>query len=277
MKQLLVPLLLLLSFATASSAQIGRPETRMDTLGILAEAFRNAPEIKAVDVNRGDVSLVLTMPDDSQVTSYPDNLHLQLQTAESDVQRQGMVDGFVRNLVEGFAQSDRPIIAENIFPVIRRAGYGQAQGGPQPFAWPFVGGLQILFAEDLPTSLRYLTEAQITALSLTPETIGPIAMENFLRHEVPMQIEGNGPYILISDGNYEASYLLDVGLWQRVDAKLGSVILIVPARDLVIFADGDIAGNEALLRGYAKQAIPEMSYPLSEAVLVWKGNHWEVL
>ncbi len=57
MKTVLLLFLTLFTFATPANAQISRPNTLANTLTLLAQAFRDAPEIRAVTVNRSDLSL----------------------------------------------------------------------------------------------------------------------------------------------------------------------------------------------------------------------------
>lgn len=277
MKNSIALFLALFIFAAPVTAQIARPETLHDTLNILAQAYRSTPEIQAVTVNRTDVSLGLTLPNGTDMTSFPDNLHILLQAAESDKNRQEILDGFIHNLVTGFASADAPINPNNIFPIIRAEGYGAGLvEGPLPYSEPFVKGLRIFFAEDLPTTIRYIDNDQAHTFASPDHPIFERALGNFLRHAIPIEIEGSGPYMLIADGNYEASFLLDTALWQQINQQLEEVVLIVPARDLVIFADGSLPDSRETLARFLAQALNEAAYPLGGEILVWVSDHWEV-
>jgi len=277
MKTALLLFLTLFTIATPANAQIRRPETLADTLSIMEQAFRDAPDIQAVTVDRADVSLELTLPDGTHMTSFPDNLHTILQSAENDKARQDILDRFIYNLVTGFASSEAPINPRNIFPIIRLEGYGAGLGeGPTPYSEPFVNGLRIFYAEDLPTSIRYINTEQMQAFATPNRPISEQALGNFLRHAIPFEIQGTGPYILIADGNYEASFLLDTALWQEIDQQLGEVWLIVPARDLVIFADGALPESRDTLTRYLTLALDEAAYPLGGEILFWAADHWQV-
>lgn len=277
MKSVLLLFLTIFAFTAPVSAQISRPETLMDTLAILAQSFRNAPEIQAVTVNQAEISLELVLPDGTDMKSDPDNLHRLLQAAENDAARQDILDGFIHNTVAGFANANAPINPRNIFPIIRAEGYGEGLGdGPLPYSEPFVKGLRIYFAEDLPTAIRYINTAQSPAFAPPAQPLSALARGNFLRHAIPFEIQGGGPYILIADGNYEASFLLDTALWQQIDQQLSEVLLIVPARDLVIFADGALPDSRDTLKRILAQALIEAAYPLGDKILVWASDHWEI-
>lgn len=277
MKAALLFFLIASSMATPANAQIPRPGMLADTLTILAQAYRRTPEIQAVKVNRADMSLELALADGSGMTSYPDNLHSMLTLAESDTERQDILNGFIRNVIAGFASTDAPINPRNIFPVIRSEGYGSGLGdGPPPYSEPFVNGLSIFFAEDLPTSLRYLNADQAQAFAAPAPSVTPLALGIFLRHAIPFEIQGGGPYMLIADGTYEASFLLDTALWQQIDQQLGEVILIIPARDLMIFADGALPDSRDTLARFLAQTVDEAAYPLGGKILVWAADQWQV-
>ena len=103
-----------------------------------------------------------------------------------------------------------------------------------------------------------------------------MARENFRRHAIPFEIQGGGPYMLIADGNYESSFLLDTALWQEIDQQLGELLLIAPARDLVIFADGARAESRDRLTRILGTAVENVAYPLGGEILLWSSDHWEI-
>ena len=114
MKTALLLLISLLSFSAQANAQIRRPDALSDTLEILAQAYRSAPEIEAVSENRADMSLTVTLRDGTDLTSYPDNLHSLLQQAETDTERQDILTRFIRNLVTELASVGGPVNPLNI-------------------------------------------------------------------------------------------------------------------------------------------------------------------
>ncbi|MBL1437944.1 MAG: DUF1444 family protein [Rhodobacteraceae bacterium] len=275
MKSGIILFLTFLTLTTPVTAQISRPETLLDTLTILAQAYRSAPEIQDVTVNRAEISLGFTLANGTAMTSFPDNLHSLLRAAESDGERQDILNGFIGNLLAGFASANAPIDPRNIFPIIRAEGYGAGLGeGQQPYSEPFAKGLRIFFAEDLPTTIRYIDSDQARAFPSPDHLIFTRALGNFLRQAIPFEIQGSGPYMLVADGNYEASFLLDTALWQEISEQLNEVILIVPARDLVIFADGTLPNSRDTLARLL--ALDEAAYPLGGEILVWASDHWEV-
>ncbi len=177
MKAALLLFFTLLALAPPANAQISKPDTLAETLSLLAQAFRDTPEIQAVTVNASDMSLSLSMPDGTDMTSFPDNLHSLLQAAESNADRQEILDRFIHNLVTGFASTGTPVNPRNIFPVIRTQGYGEGLGeGTRPYSEPFIKGLRIFFVEDLPTSLRFINTDQALTLSASGNPLRPLAI-----------------------------------------------------------------------------------------------------
>ncbi len=262
-------------------ADIPRPETLKDTLLLMRDAYLNDEKIESVKVDEADNSLVLVAPPNKDIRSYPDNLHQLLQSAQTDQERQEIFDRFMDYTVTALtAPPPDSKTTTDIFPIIRHESYGQGidvEKPKQPFSLPFVADLRIFFAHDQETSLAYVTNEDVGETGLAPDELKDISLGNFEQKDWNLQIEGDGVYFLTLDGTYEASFLLDSELWKAVDSKLAEIILIAPARDLIIFTDKSDTKNIKLLMQILDKYFAQAAYPLTDAVLIWKTDHWEVV
>ena len=66
-------------------------------------------------------------------------------------------------------------------------------------------------------------------------------------------------------------------LWQAIDDQIGTVMMAVPARDLVIFVDSPQSGSAAYLRELLVDIAPDLSYPISDHIFEWRDDAWVVV
>jgi uncharacterized protein YtpQ (UPF0354 family) len=83
--------------------------------------------------------------------------------------------------------------------------------------------------------------------------------------------------MLVLDGSYESSLLLVPALWDDVEAVAGPVAVAIPARDLIVFAPLSQPKRIAALREIAAECAGTAAYPISDALLVRKGDAWTTL
>ena len=69
----------------------------------------------------------------------------------------------------------------------------------------------------------------------------------------------------------------DTPLWEAIDAQIGTVLMAVPARDLVIFLDGDHPGSAENLRALLAEISPDLSYPVSDLIYEWREGAWSIV
>jgi uncharacterized protein YtpQ (UPF0354 family) len=164
--------------------------------------------------------------------------------------------------------------ARNIVPLIRdRQFLDQVPQGGSIKAEHLVADLWIVYAEDTPQSLRYLTGDFPTSFpELRQQAI------RYLRSTLPeVRGHGNGPcYMLTAGGNFEASLLLLNEIWdqqaQRVD---GELVASVPSRDVVMFTGSHSQAGLTELRAVVHRIHSSGSYPISETLLVWRHGAWQ--
>lgn len=262
-------------WATVSFADVPRPETLDDTLNIMADAYRDTGLFESVTVDAQDQSVSLTREGDSAYTSYPDNLHLILQGAESDAERQGLLDDFIAAMVEQATRSSEEVPdASLIVPLVRVQDFAAEAGDMGPVSDPFVGDMRIFYAFDYPSSFAYVTQESLDDLGLDPADLAAVAQENFDARGWAPELQGDGIWMLTFDGNFEATFLLNDAMWRGFDEQLGTILMMALARDLILFTDADIEGAEAEMHRIADENFDQLSYQLSKRLYQWTDAGW---
>lgn len=255
--------------------------TLSDTLDRLAAAYIADPRLSDVTVDRTELSVTFALPDGTRSTSYPDNLHAALGQATSAAERDAILAGFVSGLIADLsapsAAEDAPLDMTRLMPVLRDRDYGAGLGTAPPLSRPFFGGMAVFLVEDQPNSARFVTPDTAAETGLDFAALEARATANLTRLTPPPQILGDGIYLLQVDGFYEASYLLNTPFWQNIDRQIGTIVAAAPARDVVVFVDGELPGATADLAAIIAANAPELAYPLSPALLRWTGEGWALL
>ncbi|MEP1586450.1 MAG: hypothetical protein ABJR46_09055 [Tateyamaria sp.] len=260
----------------ASIAAITRANTLNDTLRLMARAFLASPQIVEAEIDYSDKSVTFVTDTGETFTSYPDNLHTMLQNADSDKQRQDLLDENVTNRLASIfeAITSDGVDIERLFPALRHKGI--ARFGDRPLlSVPFIGDVSVFVIEDMPHGISFLTQADLDHLSLTQGALFERAMANiYAQNWQPEFLGGDGLYVLRLDGNHEATLMLVPEIWQQLDAQMKDVVAVVIARDLVLVADTGVDGALTRLRDVLLKREDTVSYPISNQLLIWRKDHW---
>ncbi|MDU8926124.1 DUF1444 family protein [Alisedimentitalea sp. MJ-SS2] len=251
----------------------------MDTLRLMKAAFLAAGLAEHATIDRSDMSLKMRRGD-MEWSSYPDNLHLHLQAAESDDERKALLDEFVNAMAEALEQANRPPDIRRIYPVIRHRDYIKIKKGQTgPVSVPFAGNMRIFLVEDLPASTPFVIEDDVKSLKTSTPALVSRAKKNFARLTRDARDEriANGLAIRVLDGNYESSLLLDTKFWNRKLRKHGGVIAAIPARDLLIYYAGTDPQMPATLKRIVNDLIGGLDHAISTDILRWNGKSWTAI
>ena len=137
--------------------------------------------------------------------------------------------------------------------------------------------LVVVYAEDSPSSIRYLRPGDLTAVGVKSDQLRALAVSN-LRKLLPKTEIRPGPLVsmILAGGDYEASLLLFDDLWTggkiAVDAD---VVVAIPARDILLFTGSKNRAGIARLCELASKAAPELSYRLTDRRFVHRGGRFE--
>ena len=217
--------------------------------------------------------------------AYLHNAYRMYQ-GEAPAGRDELVDRFVRS----FADAARGLEPrrEAIIPIIKDRGWLaevgaslQAMGGtPQEKVHEDLNDeLVVVYALDTPSNIAYLLPGMLEELGVQRDELRALAVRN-LRGLLPGIEVHRGPQIgmVTADGNYEASLLLFDDLWAREAERLrGAPVAAVPARDLLLFADGADAEAVAQLRTLASKMRDDATYALTDRLFIREGEGWRPL
>jgi hypothetical protein len=119
--------------------------------------------------------------------------------------RVSQVERFLRALVSTMGDNDALPERTCIVPMIKDEGYLNAfpnrAGADVPFANEhLVGDLWIVYAIDLPDSMKTLQKTQVSELGLDPSALRRLAIENLRRILPPIEQHGEGPAYMLTAG-----------------------------------------------------------------------------
>ncbi len=258
-------------------AEIAKPESLVDTLMALRDAL-HARGYRAAEINMRDMNVMVDGTDGGSRVN-PDNIHRTLVQAASDSERQQMMDAFVASLIGATAArpDDTEMPMAQVFPVLRHTEYLASIGDTSQIVQaPGFGDMVVLFVVDSPDGTASISPEMVAMAGLTPESLAALALENLRAKAVDLKLEGQSPYYLTLDGYYESSLLLDADLWAGIAAQIGPLAMMVPARDLVMFAPVDDAAALQIMQDLAVDVIAQAPYAISGLVYLWQDGTWVV-
>jgi uncharacterized protein YtpQ (UPF0354 family) len=171
-----------------------------------------------------------------------------------------------------------PVDRAHIVPVLKPNAWAaalldQRKSTPQtlPLTEPFNSELTIAYAEDRPSSVRFLMmrddvgdRAQLHSLAL--------ANLQRLLPKIEMAVGADGLFLIGAGGQYEASLLLADSIWSSGQIKVnGEIVAAVPAKDALIVTGSRNAAGLVRLRQVATD-LAKGPYALTSALLVYRGG-----
>jgi uncharacterized protein YtpQ (UPF0354 family) len=148
---------------------------------------------------------------------------------------------------------------------------------PEPLTESYNSELIVAYAEDRPTSIRYLT---------TRDDIGDpdriklfvLALGNLHRllPKIEMRDGADGTFLIEAGGDYEASLLLADDIWSSGQIKVdGDIVIAVPAKDALLVTGSRNRTGLKTLRAMAAQ-IAAGPYGLTRALFAYRDRKFVV-
>ena len=271
--------LLLLLAAPQAAAQVSE--------GKFTQIYIDALRAQAPDLEvrlTGPMELEIG-PDGEEITAYLGNAYARYLTDPDALQL--VIDGYVSATLEQLESDFADIDVTRIVPVVKDAGYLaellQTRGDRIEVAHErYNEHLTILCAEDSPQSIRYLSDEDLEELGVDRAALRGQAIANLDRLLPELEAQGaDGTYMLIADGNYEASLVLFDDIWQGdiwTSGSLpveGEVVIAVPARDMLLVTGSRDAGGLAILRDIAADVIASDPYFLTDQLFVYRDGRFQ--
>ena len=139
--------------------------------------------------------------------------------------------------------------------------------------------LVVVYAEDMPRNIRYLTPKRLEEMRLQRNQLRPLSIKN-LRAILPKIEEHRGPEIsmITAGGDYVASLLLFDDLWSGERFSVDGVpVVAIPSRDVLLLTGSNNAPGIERLRQAAQKAVKQSSYALVDTLFIYRQSRFEAL
>lgn len=229
----------------------------------------------------GDLELRETFSGEPPVTRFLNNAY-DVYTRNPQF-KDDIIKKFVTAGIESASACRSVVDKTRIVPVIKdrkwmtetlQALAARGAEAPEQVYDDFCQELVIMYAEDSPTSMRYLRPEDLEDAGIAREELRVLACANLRRLLPKIERMGtNGLYLFAAGGDYEASLLLFDTIWAGMQAEVdGEVVVAIPTRDILI-ATG--TGNPDLLEQVRRAAFEAWSsgaYRLTPTLFVYRNG-----
>jgi uncharacterized protein YtpQ (UPF0354 family) len=243
------------------------------------------PELK-VEITK-DLQLKVTTMKGGDSTSFLDNAYNEYK--QNPAHKADIIQKFVASGVGALDVMEKPIDRSYIVPIVKDRPWIEemkqaliargAKKAPETVFEEFCPGLVVVYAEDSPQSIRYLTPENMAALKLDRSELKGLALENLERLLPKIDIHGTeevGVYMITAGGNYEASLLLMNSIWKSSSLKVkGEIVVAIPSRDLLLVTGSQNPQGLENVRKAVAKAMKANSYRLTDKLFVYRGGKFE--
>jgi uncharacterized protein YtpQ (UPF0354 family) len=198
-----------------------------------------------------------------------------------------IIRDYVRILVDAVRVGDNPALDRtHIVPVLKptawleglrkdRRAQGVA-GAPEPLTEIYNSELVIAYAEDRPSSIRYLTTRDDVGDDRVKLFVLALGNLHRILPKIEMRQGADGVFLIEAGGNYEASLLLADDIWSSRQIPVdGDIIAAVPAKDALLVTGSRNTAGLNRLRALAKN-LAAGPYGLSSALFVFRDRKFVV-
>jgi uncharacterized protein YtpQ (UPF0354 family) len=198
-----------------------------------------------------------------------------------------IIASYVKILVDAVRVGDNPgLDRSRIVPVLKPAAWlegvrkdRQAQGtadAPEPLTEAYNSELIIAYAEDRPSSIRYLTTRDDVSGDRVKLFVLALGNLNRLLPKIEMRQGADGILLIEAGGNYEASLLLADNIWSSGQIHVdGDIVTAVPAKDALLVTGSHNRAGLKKLRAIAAE-LAAGPYGLSSALFVYRDGKFKV-
>jgi uncharacterized protein YtpQ (UPF0354 family) len=252
---------------------------------------RLRPRFPTATVERtAPLTLQVRTADRGQFQVNLDNLYRDYQQDPATVDK--IVEDHLSALLATIAKPEMsPGLRDRIVPVLRTPDFleeirrseaeSTAPGGqPRVVAEPFNERLVLMYVEDLPRGMRYVTDKDIAGEGLAPEQLRELAISN-LRHILPPIEAGGsscGVRFVTAGGDYESSLLLFDSMWtEGMFPARGDFVVAVPARGILLVTGSEEESGLIEIQETAAELARTEDHPLTGDLFVRHGSKWDLL
>ncbi len=268
------------ALAIVACADAVRAETlspRLFTAAFAAAATAALPDAKVAVA--GDLHLETRGADGNTTTT---DLHNAYEIYLADPSR---LDTVIKRYVAVLAETVRlggvkppPVDRLHIVPVLKSADWVEtiqqlrkAVPATQLLTEPFIGQLMIVYAEDRPSSIRFLMMGDDVGdrASLRDRAVANLRR---LLPKIEMQTRADGVSLISAGGEYEASLVLLDDLWSSGRIKVdGDIVVALPTKDILLVTGSRNTAGLAGLRETVRR-LTAAPYRLTPSLFVYRGG-----
>lgn len=234
----------------------------------------------------GDKQLSLSVGAGKPSTAYLDNAYIEYIRDPGALKT--IIEKFSQSLAEWMGSKD-PVNRSQIVPVvkdrnwladIREALKQRGAKDPQDNIYDELNAeLVIVYAEDSPRSIRYLTPKLFSALGIAREDLRSLAVENLRRIVPRFEVRPGTLFSQVrADGTYDVSLLLFEEIWanRQIQAD-GDYVVAVPSRDALLVTGSRNPAGIAKLSEVAAQISIDSPYRLTSDLFVYREGSFRKL
>jgi uncharacterized protein YtpQ (UPF0354 family) len=234
----------------------------------------------------GEKELRITDPMGKESTAFLDNAYTEYRQHPKDLS--AVIQKFSAALVES-SREDESIDRSRIVPVVKDRNWIKeiqestksrgVKGTLENVFDDFNEELVVVYAEDNPKTVRYLTPEKLANLGIERGELRALAVEN-LKRLIPQVEVLPGPEVSMvkADGDYEASLVLFDELWASPQIRVdGDIVVAVPSRGVLLFTGSRNPAGIAKLRELAAQDARKSPYHLTAELFVYRNGSFKRL
>lgn len=259
--------------------ELADPGLTRDKLCLLVAASIHTARPDAALTSPGANAVQVAVDGGEPLTFYLDNLWSELR-GQNPAARLDAFQRYLRTFLttlQGPAKEE--IRKDRIVPTVKDSEYfAVLKDASSLLREHLVGDLWILYAIDLPDSIKSLSPTQRDQLGIKDTELRALAMAN-LRNILPeIHQHGDGPsYLLTAGGDYVASLLLLDDLWSQLeDAVDGDIVASVPSRDVLLFTGSRSKEGIEEIRAKARAIHEVGGHIISQTLLRRSLGGWKV-
>ena len=250
----------------------------------LRESFRLAVEetsavASAVAVPGDPLGIEAITKKGEILTVHVDSLYADASRTAPE-ERERLLSQFLTGTIDG-AEAESGVRGPSLdllIPTIKSAEWFQRLPERDHASEHLVGDLYVVYAFDEPSSMRFARWTELDRFGRSRSEPRQIALTN-LRARLPSKIGTHGEdksFLLVADGNHEASLILLDEIWERLESSIPrSIIVCVLARDVcLVTATGVPGGLESLVAARDRCFASRPSNFISKILLQRRGKSW---
>jgi uncharacterized protein YtpQ (UPF0354 family) len=149
--------------------------------------------------------------------------------------------------------------------------------GQIPYTEPLVADLLVAYAFDMPGIFQMVTHDDLKELGIGPGELREIALAN-LKQQMPKigVADADSFFRIVTGEDLEACVLLASKFWDNTAAKTeGTVVAVVPSRDVLLYCSSESAAGLEFIRALAKEITDTGdTHTLSKHLITWSNGKW---